>query len=115
MMREEFTNLTNVEVSHRFYTEKIEPEYMNGDWADKQEFCAQWVKKNKGAICKAHISDVDALSRDIACMDAMKEQADRASSLMKEANEKARLADVEAHNANHQNEMPTAKVEDLQE
>ena len=104
MMREEFITLTKVEASSRYYTERIEPEYMNSDSADKQEFCAAWVKKNKTNLCKAHAFDMDALSRDIAMMETIKEQADRAKELIDEAKAKTTVAETELHNANFDND-----------
>ena len=76
MMHDEFVELTGVTVSPRYYTERIEPDYRDGDWADKQEFCAQWLKSNKTSICKAHSIDLSGLHRDIACYDAMKTRSE---------------------------------------
>jgi len=69
MMREEFVALTKVEVSHRFYTERIEPLYMAQN-EDKQTFCAEWLKANKSNICKANILDIGAMNRDVALLEA---------------------------------------------
>jgi hypothetical protein len=36
---------------------------------DKQTFCAAWLKTNKNLICKAVITDVDGMNRDISVME----------------------------------------------
>ena len=85
-MHEEFINQTGVTISYRFYTEKVEPSYRKGDWKDKDEFCAQWVKENKVSICKGSSADIRSLSRDISLMDCIRTEAAR-SKVEKEAAE----------------------------
>jgi hypothetical protein len=67
MMREEFVKLTGVEISHRYYTDRIEPEYTDGEWADKQEFCTDWLKRNKSTLCKASSIDLSGL-HSLSCV-----------------------------------------------
>jgi len=74
-MYEEFVSLSGVNVSYRFYSEKIEPEYRDGNWTDKQEFCAEWLKTNKPSICKGLSIDISSLSRDISLMGTIKSEA----------------------------------------
>ena len=84
MMHEEFMDLSGIKVSLRYYEETIEPEYANNDCADKQEFCAKWVKDNKSIICKASSTDIYELSQ-IACIssairsDARRDRDERAA------------------------------------
>jgi len=77
MLHEEFTKLTGVQVSHRYYTEKVEPIYDYPGNGTKEEWCAEWVKLHKKNIIKAHVFDIEALSQDIAMMDAIKSQGER--------------------------------------
>ena len=88
MNREEFTELTGVEISHRYYTERIEPDYADGEWADKQEFCAQWVKNNKANICKTSAIDLSGLHRDIANYECMKTRLEKGAEELAEAKNK---------------------------
>ena len=46
MLYTEFLTLTNRKVSHKKYTEKIEPEYMNSP-LNKQDFCTQYIEQTK--------------------------------------------------------------------
>ena len=46
MQYTEFLTLTNRKVSHKKYTEKIEPEYMESQ-LNKQEFCTQYIQQTK--------------------------------------------------------------------
>lgn len=64
MMREEFTELTKVEVSGRYYRDVIEPMYTEAN-EDKHAFCADWVKRNKSLLVKTHLADFNKLNMDI--------------------------------------------------
>ena len=79
MMREEFINLTKVEVSGRYYTEAIEPQYMANN-VDKQTFCADWLKINRNKICKAVTADFDSMNMDVAVMNCNKAEYKEAKS-----------------------------------
>jgi chromosome segregation ATPase len=76
MTHNEFTNLSGVTVSQRYYQNIIEPEYTHGN-TDKSEFCTDWVKRNKPKLCKAVISDLDALNLDLCLMECHKSDATR--------------------------------------
>ena len=69
MMREEFVNLTKVEVTSNYYENKIEPLYVERD-IDKRDFCEQWLKENKAHLCKAHSFDISNASMEIALRNA---------------------------------------------
>jgi chromosome segregation ATPase len=78
MMHEEFMNLTGLQVSYNYYTKNIEPEYTSSEYSsDKQTFCEQWLKRNKANICKAVLTDIHILSRELAVNDTIRGQADR--------------------------------------
>ena len=62
MTHEEFIKLANVEITPVYYFNTIEPSYMSDD-SDKKEFVEKWLKENKKSIVKAHITDIDTLSR----------------------------------------------------
>ncbi|MDR2558326.1 MAG: hypothetical protein LBC86_02105 [Oscillospiraceae bacterium] len=78
MLHEEFVKLTRVNVSRRFYNEEIEPLYAEGNpYENKENWCADWLKNNKKHLVKAHSFDVEALSRDICLMDAIRAENQR--------------------------------------
>jgi hypothetical protein len=88
-MLHEFVKKTGVNVSHRYYTEKVEPLYSADDQLDQDEFCSNWVKDNKRHIVKAHEFDIDALSRDIALLDCIRTENARIKEESVAAKEKA--------------------------
>jgi len=110
MNHEEFTTLSGVTVSQRYYQTTIEPEYVQGN-VDKADFCAGWVKRNKSLICKAVSVDIHQLSLDTCMIDCYKADADRSrQELETERNtwrdvdtelsrQKSRVADLESINA----------------
>jgi hypothetical protein len=68
MMHEEFEKLTGITVSHGYYTEHIEPEYVDQN-ADKADFCAAWIKAHKADVCKALSLDITGMVRESAIAD----------------------------------------------
>ena len=71
MMREEFTERTKIEVSGAYYRDVIEPMYTKED-VDKDTFCADWLKRNKQLIIKAHLADFYKMNMDVAVMECNK-------------------------------------------
>ncbi|MCL1866412.1 MAG: hypothetical protein FWF82_03270 [Oscillospiraceae bacterium] len=107
MIYEEFVKLTGVTVSHRYYTEKVEVLY-NADYQlDKDEFCANWVKDNKRNLVKAHEFDIDALSRDVALLEAIRTENARIK-------EEALTAKTKATNLELENESLKRKLANLE-
>ncbi|MDR2532640.1 MAG: hypothetical protein LBC82_07340 [Oscillospiraceae bacterium] len=93
MLHEEFVKLTGVNVSLRYYKEKVEPGY-NGSNNHKDDWCADWLKENKKFIVKTHLFDIEALSRDISLMDAIRAENDKMRHSMKTALEREQEAKV---------------------
>ena len=79
MMREEFTERTKVEVSGRYYRDTIEPMYTETN-VNKDEFCADWLKRNKQLIVKTHLADFNKMNMDIAVMECQKSELNEAKS-----------------------------------
>jgi len=73
MMREEFTERTKVEVSGRYYRDAIEPMYTKAN-VDKDEFCADWLKRNKQLIVKTHLADFNKMNMDVAVIECQKSE-----------------------------------------
>ena len=73
MLYEEFLDLSGLVVSIQYYEDEIQPEYANGD-LEKQQFCLDWVKKNKQIICRAVSSDIRALSQTACMKDMLKSE-----------------------------------------
>ena len=93
MLYDEFLKLSYLNISHRFYTETIEPEYTDSAQPDKETFIADWTKRNKSLICKAVSTDISALSRDLIMMDAVRADAERSRADLQA--ERLNRADVE--------------------
>ena len=74
---EEFSTLSGLTVSQRYYQTTIEPEYTVSDLPDKESFCTDWIKRNKSIICKAVSADINALSLDLCLLDNYKADAER--------------------------------------
>lgn len=68
MMHEEFTRLSKIETTTKYYRESIEPKYIEMN-IDKESFVEQWLKDNKANIVKAHAFDLDRASRELALVD----------------------------------------------
>lgn len=97
MLHEEFENLTGITVSHRYYTERIEPEYTEAS-IDKQTFCTQWIKAHKTDICKALGSDIDGLIRDAALTDVLKNEPKELRRVIAEQRQTIESTEDEVHN-----------------
>jgi hypothetical protein len=95
MMLQEFIKKTGVTVSHRYYSEKVEPLYSADDNLDKDEFCTNWVKDHKRNIVKAHEFDIDTLSRDISLLEAIRTENTRIKEEAVTAKTKATKAERE--------------------
>jgi chromosome segregation ATPase len=112
MNREEFTKLTGVMVSLRYYTERIEPEYMDGTGADKVDFCAMWLKDNKSKVVKALSTDISSMTRDIASFECYKSDVDR---LKAEVTEKDRIIQKSDYEINSERQQHTIDIKRLQD
>ena len=65
MLHEEFTSLSKVETTAKFYKETIEPLYTKMN-VEKDEFVEQWLKDNKANIVRAHAFDIDRATRELS-------------------------------------------------
>ena len=67
MLHEEFTRLSKVETTTKFYEEYIEPLYLETDIdIDKEQFVERWLKDNKANIVKAHAFDISQANRELS-------------------------------------------------
>ena len=64
--------------------------------ADKDEFCADWLKKNKQLIVKAHLADFNKMNMDVAVMECQKSELNEA---------KAEVASKEKENETLKNKL----------
>jgi len=90
MMREEFTERTKIEVSGAYYRDVIEPMYMKEN-VDKDEFCADWLKRNKQLLVKAHLADFNKMNMDVSVMECNKAENEENKVVAKDLKNKLAL------------------------
>lgn len=111
MMHDEFTRLSKVETTAKFYRESIEPKYMEAG-IDKEAFVEQWLKDNKSNIVKAHVFDLDRATRELALADCKAAELEKIKSENKRLQNQAETFETKfkAANSSWQEEKHMAEV-----
>lgn len=91
MMHEEFTRLSKVETTLKYYEETIEPLYMEAG-LEKEAFVEQWLKNNKANIVKAHVFDIDRASTALALQTCKAAELEKVKTAKEETEQKLRAA-----------------------